>query len=310
MANTSGSSLKPSRTFAARNIAIIGASGQLGHRLAHAWGDAAVAFTRDECDLNSSASVRQAIHSQRFEWVINTAAYTNVDGAESEPELCNAINHHGVELLANECQRSGSKLIQISTDYVFGGDPQHRVPYLETDTPAAQGVYAKSKLAGEFAASQCDRHLILRTCGLYDVPNPQARCKNFCNTILKVAETRKELAIVDDQWCTPTYVPHFVEAIGELMQTDASGIVNVVNTGSATWYQVGCELIKQAGLSTLVRAIDSSQYPAAAARPAYSVLDSTKYRRITEQSLPTWREAITAYIERRRILGQLPPQHF
>ena len=278
------------------SIAVLGASGQLGHHLVSTLGDAVVPFTRLDCDLLSKASIEQALCSHHFEWVINAAAYTNVDGAESDPDTCLGINHLAVGHIAEICQRRGSKLVQVSSDYVFGGDLSRKTPHRETDPTAPQGVYATSKLLGEQAAKLCDHHLILRTCGLYAAQNANGTFKNFCNTILAASLKRSELSIVNDQWCTPTYVPHLVSAIETLIKMNASGTYHVVNEGQTNWYAFGSRLLSLAGIKTPVIPISSAEYRSAVIRPQYSVLDTSKFVSDTGRSLPTWEEGLAQYV--------------
>jgi dTDP-4-dehydrorhamnose reductase len=275
---------------------VLGAGGQLGRALVASLGDAAAPFTRTQCDLLVEASVRNAVASHPFEWVINAAAFTDVDGAEAKREQCMIINHVAVKWIAESCQRQGSKLIQISSDYVFGGDLSRQTPYREDDAPNPQSVYANSKFLGEQVARCCDHHLILRTCGLYSPQNAEQSIKNFCNTIINAAQKRSQLSIVNDQWCTPTYVPHLVDAIEALMKQDAAGTFHVVNEGHTNWYEFGRQLLALAGIPTPVIPICSADYPAVATRPSYSVLDTSKFVAATGNPLPTWEEALAHYV--------------
>jgi dTDP-4-dehydrorhamnose reductase len=297
--NTSGSSLI-TKPFPYRSIAIFGAGGQLGRALSRSFGVAAVSFDRSKCDFLDPQAIHAALKSERFEWAINTAAYTNVDGAESDAKNCNAINHSAVELLADTCQQSGIRLLQISTDYVFGGPAGRRIPWKESDPTNPEGVYATSKLLGEHAARKCTDHLILRTCGLYDAPSLDGKVRNFCNTILAASEKRNELSIVNDQWCTPTFVPHLVDAVRLLLQSEARGLVHVVNEGATNWFEFGCRLLQLDGKATIVNPISSEQYGAVAKRPAYSVLDTSHYQSLVGETLPHWEDALEAYIRQRR----------
>lgn len=297
------------KAFPYRSIAVLGSNGQLGRSLVRAFGDASVAFNRLECDLLSSESIVKAIGSGDFDWVINAAAYTNVDGAESDPKTCHLINDIAVKHVAAACQESGSKLLHISSDYVFGAEQSRVTPYAETDTPGPLSVYATSKLLGEYAAKACDRHLIIRTCGLYSASTAEGVTKNFCNTILAAASKRRELSVVDDQWCTPTYVPHLVSAIESLMRGDAAGIFHVTNQGQTNWYEFASRLLHLAGSSVHVKAIDSSGYPLPARRPGYSVLAIAKFEEFTGASLPHWEDGLAEYVSQRSDLVSEEASH-
>lgn len=299
MVNTLGKSLNH-KPFPDRSIAVLGANGQLGQALMRAFGGAAVAFNRTHCDFLRRESIDSAVGSHPFLWVVNAVAYTNVDAAESHVDLCYEVNGTAVGYLAAACQRNGSRLLHVSTDYVFGGDLNRRVPYTELDSASPQSVYAKSKFAGEQAAKGCGHHLIVRTCGLYDVTSPACAVKNFCSAILAASVHRREISIVDDQCCTPTYVPHFVHAVALLMRNEARGIVHVVNEGQVTWFEFGSRLLRLAGVDRVVNPISSSQYASPATRPNYSVLDTTKFCDMTGCRLPSWEDGLAEFVDRLR----------
>ena len=207
-------------------VAITGSLGQLGGELCRQIRPQAVPLDIDTLDLTDGPAVSKRFLALAPDLVINCAAYTQVDKAESEPEKSRAVNVTAVRHLAGVCRELDCPLVQISTDYVFGrgdagqdraaggealGQPK-RAPYQEDDPPAPQSVYAKSKLAGEQAAAKFEKHLIVRTCGLYARPSDQ-RASNFVKTILRLAGPSSELRVVADQRCTPSYVPHVARAI-------------------------------------------------------------------------------------------------
>jgi len=294
-------------------IAITGASGQLGRELCRQFGAAALPLTRADLDLSRPEDVRRAIVAWRPTLVINCAACTQVDQAQREPDLCRAVNALSVAELAAGCRELGCPLVQVSTDYVFG-DPGLRVPWTEDAPTSPQGVYARTKWEGEQAAAQCERYWIVRTCGLYADPS-HAEAKNFVKTMLRLGAAGQPLRIVADQFCTPTFVPDLARAIrflagvagdAERVSTPiASGIYHVVNTGSTTWHDFALEVFRQAGLKVAVTAISSVEYQAPAPRPAYSVLDTTRYHALGGPAMPTWREALAEYFRRRA--AEKPP---
>jgi dTDP-4-dehydrorhamnose reductase len=252
--------------------------------------------------------------------IINCAAYTAVDKAESEPEKCRAVNAVAVEHLVRACDRLDCPLVQISTDYVFGAVSPAPRPWRETDPCQPQGVYARTKLEGERAAAQHPKHLILRTCGLYARPS-DPRAVNFVKTMLRLGASRPELRIVADQHCTPTFVPHFARAIlflldgcpgiacgagvsparaaGTAAPQDCKpapwGIYHVTNTGEATWREFAAEIFQQAGMQVDIRPITTAEYGAPAARPSYSVLDTAAYHRLGGPPMPDWKAALAEY---------------
>jgi dTDP-4-dehydrorhamnose reductase len=287
-------------------ILITGASGQLGDALLRRLGERAIGCTRAEWDLGHAEGAELLVAKHRPAAVVNCAAYTQVDKAESEPELCFAINQTAVEQLAAACDWHGARLVQISTDYIFGGESLGR-PWKETDTPEPESVYARSKLAGEAAAQICSQHLIVRTCGLYGGGPTRV---SFVEKMLQLAQTRKQLRIVNDQRCTPSLVDDVAAAIEFLLDQQASGIYHVVNAGDVTWIDFAAEIFRLAGIEMELESITTAQFGAPAARPSYSVLDTAKYRELEERcfrgakgdyvpTLRTWQAALADYLGRR-----------
>jgi dTDP-4-dehydrorhamnose reductase len=282
-------------------IAVTGAYGQLGSELCCLLGADAVPLDIDTLDLTDGPAVDQTLADLRPDAVINCAAYTQVDRAESEPQQCRAVNATAVEHLARASARLDCPLVQISTDYVFGGGPERTTPYREEERPSPQGVYAQTKSEGEQAAAQhLRKHLIVRTCGLYARPTDE-RAVNFAKTMLRLARTGKELRVVADQHCTPSYVPHVARAVLFLLGVPRGapapwGIYHVVNRGATTWYEFAAEIFRLTGIDVSLRPITTPEYGAAAPRPAYSVLDTAKYHALRGPAMPDWRTALAEYI--------------
>lgn len=229
--------------------------------------------------------------------VINCAAWTAVDAAESKPEACRLVNADAVGELAAACNAVDAILVQVSTDYVFGADTSRTVPYTETDATGPVNAYGASKVAGEQAAATAARHLIVRTCGLYSAgEHGPVRGRNFADTMLALALERDELRIVDDQHCTPSFVPHVAAGILRLLHRQAQGCFHVVNSGDTTWHGFATELFHVAGLPTTLHPIPTSEYPTPAMRPGYSVLDTGKFSEATGDALPAWQTGIAEYV--------------
>ncbi len=174
-------------------------------------------------------------------------------------------------------------------------------PWREDDPPMPKGVYAVTKFEGELVAAAWSKHLIVRTCGLYARPS-HATGRNFVKTILRLARTQPKLRVVDDQHCTPTYVPHVARAIVYLLGTNGAtpapwGIYNVTNRGETTWCGFAREIVRRAGLDVPVEPITTADFAALAPRPAYSVLDTTAYHRLGGPAMPHWKEALAEYFE-------------
>ena len=284
-------------------IAITGAAGQLGQALTTRLGSAAIPFTRRDMDVGDAHQVRAGLLRATPDLVINAAAYTAVDQAEEEPDTCFAVNGRAVETLARVCGELDCPLVQISTDYVFGGEsasgePAEEEPYRESSSTNPANVYGRSKLAGEQAAATWRKHIIVRTCGLYaaDSAGPE-RGRNFADTMLCLSRGRRVLRVVDDQRCTPTYVPHFADMLLSIIGSGEYGIFHATSRGATTWCGFAQELFAQAGTETTVEPITTQQFGAAAPRPAYSVLQPSRVLSCAPLALPTWQEGITAYLE-------------
>jgi len=284
--------------FPLGSVVVTGAGGQLGSVLVRLLGPSAVPLSRADLDLRDPLAIRDTISRRHPAAVINCAAWTAVDAAEQDPDGCFAINATAVGHLARACAATGSRFVQVSTDYVFGHDEQRSRPYLEDDPPAPLSVYGASKLAGEQAARGCPRHLVVRTCGLYSAAaNGPVRGRNFLDTMLSLAATRRDVRVVADQICTPSYVPHVALGILRLLAAHAEGTFHVTNAGETSWFGLASELFRQAGLPMEVVAIASHEYPSPVARPRYSVLDTGRFTAITGTRLPAWTEGVRDYLQ-------------
>ena len=280
-------------------IAVTGAEGQLGTELCRQLGGEAVGLDLPGFDLTDRDRVLGTLAEIRPRAVINTAAYTQVDRAENEVEACRAVNADGVDHLVETCRELDCTLLQLSTDYVFGGETGRRTPYRETDPPDPQGVYARTKLEGERHAARWQKHFIVRTCGLYGPPGRRSS-GNFVETMLRLASSRQDLRVVGDQRCTPSYVPHVARAIRFLLGTVAYGTYHVVNSGETTWYDLAGEVFRLTGTEVRLEPISTAQYGAPAPRPSYSVLDTGKYHALPGRpAMPTWQEAVAEYLHAR-----------
>jgi dTDP-4-dehydrorhamnose reductase len=280
------------------SIVVTGAYGQLGGELCRQLGTAAIPLDIDTLDLADGPATVERMLSLKPEAVINCAAYTAVDKAETEPEKCLAVNATAVENLVLACSQLNCPLVQISTDYVFGAVVASPRPWRENDPCRPQGVYAKTKYEGERAAAKYAKHLIVRTCGLYARPS-DPRAANFVKTMLRLGATRPELRIVADQHCTPTFVPHLAHAILFLLGTTGKpapwGVYHVTNTGEATWNEFAAEIFRQAEMPIKIQPITTAEYGAPAARPSYSVLDTSAYHQLGGPAMPSWQAALEEY---------------
>jgi dTDP-4-dehydrorhamnose reductase len=278
-------------------IAVTGSNGQLGCELCRRLGANAIPLALPAFDITDRECVFEFMETERPQIVINCAAYTLVDQAENEAELCRRINTEAVRFWADACKQINSMLVQISTDYVFGGSDR-RVPYTEMDSPAPLCVYGRTKRDGELAALTAERSLVVRTCGLY---GHTPRKTNFVKTMLRLAADRDRLRVVNDQQCTPSYVPHVAEGIMALIDKQATGIYHLVNSGSTTWYGFALEIFRQSNIDVSVVPITTAEFAARARRPAYSVLDTSKYRALGGPPMPAWECGLAEYFAARPI---------
>ncbi|HEY5312940.1 MAG TPA: dTDP-4-dehydrorhamnose reductase [Pirellulales bacterium] len=281
-------------------IVVTGSGGQLGAALCRRFGPRAIGLDHATLNIADRDAVQTAVDALRPDVVVNAAGFTAVDRAESDRQACQAVNADAVDYLAEACAKQDALLVQISTDYVFGGDASRSLPYDELDEPAPQGVYGQSKLAGEQQAAGCPRHLIVRTCGLYGRRRPGSRSTNFVDAMLRLGAERDVVRVVDDQRCTPTYVEDLVGAIEFLIGSSAEGIYHVVNHGSATWYEFAAEIFRHRSIGTRLERITTAEYAAAAPRPAYSVLDTSKYHALGHLPMPDWHVALGRHLADRQ----------
>jgi dTDP-4-dehydrorhamnose reductase len=277
-------------------ILITGKNGQVGYELSrlYASGDV-VAVGRAECDLSNEHSVRDLVRRIEPAVIINAGAYTAVDQAEVERELCYAVNASAPRVLAEEAARLGALFIHYSTDYVFNGEKP--VPYLESDAISPVSVYGASKAAGEEAiAKTASRYLVLRTSWVYS-----AQGKNFLRTMLRLGAERSELRVVDDQVGAPTSAAAIASATARLVAQYATpeaklplGIYHMTAGGSTSWCGFARAIFDTGVLSVppQVQAIPSSAYPTPAKRPANSVLSNDKFAHTFGFRLPPWQQQL------------------
>lgn len=277
-------------------VLITGGTGQLGLELSRQLGPQACALDRVGLDITDRQQVWEVVQKLRPSAVVNCAAYIKVDLAEEQAEHCERVNALAVEHLADACRQANSVLVQVSTDYVFGGDVHRSLPYRETDPPNPQSVYACTKLRGEQFAGNCPRHFVVRTCGLYGM-TPERR--NFVETMLRLGKERKSVRVVGDQHCTPTHVAEVARTILFLLSTEAYGIYHVVNAGATTWSEFAREIFRLAKVVTTVDEISTEEFGAVAPRPRYSVLSTSKLESLRGDSLPNWQTALQSYLASR-----------
>jgi dTDP-4-dehydrorhamnose reductase len=281
-------------------ILIAGSAGMLGHDVQRAGeraGHDLALGDLPELDITDAASVRAFVAEQPVEAVVNCAAWTDVDGAETHREQARAVNALGAANLARAAAELGIPLLHISTDYVFDGeaprDAEGRArPYLESDPTGPRSAYGQTKLEGErevLAASP--RHTVVRTAWLYGVDG-----RNFVDTMLRLADEREAVQVVDDQIGSPTWSGHLAPAVLGLLERGVSGLVHLTGGGAVSWNGFAKEIFRQAGRSCRVEPATSEQMARPAPRPAYSVLES---EREDVLPMPDWREGLAGYLAAR-----------
>lgn len=288
----------------AMHLLVTGAGGQVGRELvACRWpGWRVTALGRDDLDLADADAVRRALGRLSPDIIVNAAAYTAVDRAESERDLAWRVNADAPTVMAEEAARTGALLVHYSTDYVFDGTS--RRPYREDDEPHPASVYGASKLAGEqgIAASGCD-HVVLRTSWVYS-----DRGSNFVLTMLRLAKERAVLRVVADQRGTPTLAADLarmsaraVVRAAEHREADFLGLFHVGNAGETTWHGFAVEIMRRSGNGHVeVVPITTAEFPTAAVRPAYSVLDKSRFAAVFGGDIPGWREGLDRCLARLR----------
>ena len=269
-------------------ILLTGRTGQVGAELEQALpalGEV-IATDRSALDLASADQIRRAVREAKPDVIVNAAAYTAVDKAESEPELAMRINGEAPGILAEEAKQLDALLLHFSTDYVFDGTKA--TPYVERDLPNPLNTYGRSKLAGEGAvvASGC-RHLILRTSWVYG-----PRAANFYQIILRKARANEPMRMVDDQTSVPTTSAFLAEHTVALLRKQASGLLHLVPSGRATRYEFAAEVVRAVRSSSRVERARTSDFPSAARRPAYSVLDNHRVAEVLGFRPPPWEQLL------------------
>ncbi|MGZ4176066.1 MAG: dTDP-4-dehydrorhamnose reductase [Solirubrobacteraceae bacterium] len=271
-------------------ILITGAGGMLGldvQRAAEDAGHETLALTRAQLDITDAAATAETVRDAGADAVINCAAWTDVDGAESRADEAMAVNGAGAGNVAAAAAAAGAWLIHVSTDYVFNGSKP--APYVESDPVDPVSAYGRSKLEGEHAVADAapESHTIVRTAWLFG-----AGGKCFPKTILRAASQRPELTVVADQMGCPTFTGHLAPALVALAAERTPGLLHVAGGGQCSWYEFAAVIVDAAGVDCPVRPISTEQYPVPARRPANSVLHSER----SAPALPEWRAGLQAFM--------------
>lgn len=278
------------------NILITGCNGQLGNEIQllqaqyaqHTWFNTDV----NELDITDKAAIERFVEANEIDGIVNCAAYTAVDKAESDPQLARKLNAEAPAFLAEVVGKRGGWMVQVSTDYVFNGTKH--TPYVETDEPCPNSVYGQTKLEGEQAVSKlCPNAMIIRTAWLYSEFG-----NNFVKTMIRLGREREQLGVIFDQVGTPTYAHDLATAIMTAIDKGIKpGVYHFSNEGVTSWYDFTKSIHRLSGINTCqVSPLHTAEYPTPACRPAYSVLDKTKIKAAYGIEIPHWEESLAKCI--------------
>lgn len=252
-----------------------------------------VALSRADLDITDVQAVRDAVREARPDVIVNCAAYTKVDDAERNEHLATAINGSAVEFLADGANRAGALLVQISTDFVFDGSK--RTPHEINDPTAPLSAYGRSKLVGEQAATEARKHVVLRTSWLFGVHGP-----NFVEAIRShVRRGTSPLRVVDDQRGRPTFTPHLADAIIRIVHCGGEGVIHYAGAPECSWFDFATAIVRALGDPVKVTPVSTDEFPRPARRPAYSVLSTERYERLTGVDTDSWRDGLAEYLHLR-----------
>lgn len=275
-------------------VFVTGVRGQLGYDVVNELekrGLEAIGADIQEMDITDADSVNRVIVEAAPDAVIHCAAYTAVDAAEDNVEICRRVNAQGTQNIANMCKKLDIPMIYISTDYVFDGQGER--PWQPDDERAPLNVYGQTKYEGELAVQNTlDKYFIVRIAWVFGLNG-----KNFVKTMLNLGKTRDHLTVVNDQFGSPTYTYDLARLLVDMIQTDKYGIYHATNEGICTWYEFACEIFRQAGISVDVAPVTADQYPAKAKRPSNSRMSKDKLEENGFERLPSWQDALGRYLK-------------
>ena len=275
-------------------VLVTGVKGQLGYDVVGELtkrGITSIGVDIDEMDITDPESVKSVITEAAPDAVIHCAAYTAVDAAEDNVDLCRRVNRDGTQNIANVCKALDCKMVYISTDYVFDGEGTR--PWEPDDKQTPLNVYGQTKYEGELAVmNTLSKYFIVRIAWVFGING-----KNFVKTMLNLAKTHDKLTVVNDQTGSPTYTYDLARLLVDMVLTDKYGIYHATNEGFVTWYEFACEIFKTAGVDIEVLPVPSSEYPTKAKRPSNSRMSKDKLKENGFEPLPTWQDALKRYIE-------------
>ncbi len=275
-------------------VLVTGVKGQLGYdvvRELEKRNITAIGVDIDEMDITDADSVSKVIGQAAPDAVIHCAAYTAVDAAEDNEEICRRVNAQGTLNIAKTCKSLDIKMLYISTDYVFSGQGER--PWEPEDERDPQSVYGQTKYEGELAVQNTlDKYFIVRIAWVFGVNG-----KNFVKTMLKLSENHDTLTVVSDQYGSPTYTYDLARLLVDMILTEKYGVYHATNEGICSWYDFACAIFEEAGINMTVKPVTTAEYNAKAKRPANSRMSKEKLTENGFQKLPTWQDALKRYLK-------------
>lgn len=275
-------------------VFVTGVRGQLGHDVVKELekrGIEAVGVDIQEMDITDEESVSRVILGEAPDAVIHCAAYTAVDAAEENVDLCRRVNADGPRYIAKVCRDLDIKMIYISTDYVFSGQGER--PWEPKDEKAPQSVYGQTKYEGELAVQELlEKYFIVRIAWVFGVNG-----KNFVRTMLKLSENHDVITVVNDQFGSPTYTYDLARLLVDMVLTDKYGVYHATNEGICSWYDFACAIFEEAGIPMTVKPVSTAEYGAKASRPANSRMSKDKLEENGFERLPAWQDALKRYLD-------------
>ena len=276
-------------------VLVTGVKGQLGYDVVKECekrGIEAIGVDVEEMDITDAAACERVITEAKADAVIHCAAYTAVDAAEDNEDLCRKVNAEGTRNIAEVCRQLDIKMMYFSTDYVFNGQGER--PWEPDDPREPLNVYGQTKYEGELAVQELlEKYFIVRTAWVFGVNG-----KNFIKTMLRLGKERGAVSVVDDQIGSPTYTYDLARLVVDMIQTDRYGIYHATNEGLCSWYEFACQIFKAAGMNQVkVTPVDSTAFPAKAKRPHNSRMDKSKLAENGFEPLPSWEDALERYLK-------------
>lgn len=281
-------------------VLVTGVRGQLGHDVVKELekrGIEAVGVGSDEMDITDAGGVDRVIRQAAPDAVINCAAYTAVDAAEENEELCREVNAEGPRNIAKVCKELDIKMVQISTDYVFDGKGER--PWEPDDACRPVSVYGRTKYEGELAVQEIlEKYFIVRIAWAFGING-----KNFVKTMLDLAKTHDVVRVVDDQFGSPTYTYDLAKLLADMVVTEKYGVYHAANEGDCSWYEFACAIFEEAGVEIKALPVSTKEYGAKANRPANSRMSKEKLTENGFERLPHWRDALRRYLSELKEAG-------